>query len=397
MKIKRLISFIVAILLMCTSAAFAVAVRINPIFVVELPSREKPNDVIFEDFSRTEEGGTPAIFKSVSTDNGYTSSATYDIGGGVEKVCFELVDTDHSEAYNGPTTDLLIPRQAGGLVSFEMRYKYVDKSAQSDTCSMTVVFYDDTNKTLETLAITSKTGNHDVNHGNATKERLEYTKMKTDTWYTLKYLFDFENHKLDVSLLNEGTGVLTQAFDKPFNAKIESDNLARIRLKMQVYGGAYVFDYVRLSREEERMAPEDDSGKGCPAQYIKKPVSHAVDGKINIKLDGKFKYTTKNPKIDGENVLVTAKNIASIFNLNYFMTVSGAVIKSEDVVLTIATDGSGIKNNGSDMNLSASCISEDKQVFVPIKDVVEALGYNCRFDAETNTVLITTPVEEEGE
>ena len=92
--------------------------------------------------------------------------------------------------------------------------------------------------------------------------------------------------------------------------------------------------------------------------------------------------------------LLTAKNIASIFNLGYYITTDGAVIQSGDIKFTVAKDGSGIKKGKNAMTLSADCIAEDKQVFIPIKDIAEALGYECTYDAETNTVVITSAADD---
>lgn len=406
MKFRKITSFILAVSIMCSFSAFADGVKTDTKSTVKLLDRTQGNDILFDDFSTTDEGDTPLIFSPTDGVFGYTGSALYDIGGGITKNCFVMVDKDHGDNYNGVRSLLSFPKQTGGLVGFEVRYKYI--SDESNCSSFMFSFYDDQNRMFTRTGIASRSGVTAFNFGGAGSLPLENAMITKDIWYVLKYVFDFENCRLYISHTNEATGKVTQLFNQIYYDinNQTSNNLAQIVFSQEFNGGTFVFDYVRLTKEAEVMQkyePEvnlSDEEKGRPAEYVAKPVSHAVKGKTNITLDGKYKYTTKNPKVIGENILVPAWNVASIFNLGYYMTTDGGVIQNGETKFIIAKDGSGVKYNGSKMNLSAYCVSEEGLVFIPIKDIAESIGYECYYNADTNTVEITskaTALEEEAE
>lgn len=395
-KLKKFISIIASASLICSASAFAAAVRIDPKSVVEIPNRSKANDVFYEDFTSVEEGTVPSSASSTSGSDGYVTTASHDIGGGVTKNCYEIADTNHNAAYGGPNGTISVGTQSGGILGVEIRYKYVP-TGSSDWASFEIRFLDSAGKQFSRTVVASANGTTNFNYGGTGNAALEKTRIAHDTWYTLNYIIDFDEQRLDAMLKNEGTGVITQVSDSEYYSETGSKNLKSLNFVASYYGGTYVIDYVRVSKESERMGTmETDLNiqKGRPAEYTAKPVTHAVAEKTNITLDGKYKYTTKDPKVEGEAVLVTAKNIASIFNLGYYITADGAVIQSGDTKFTVAKDGSGIKKGNTAMKLSADCTAEDKQVFIPIKDIAEAIGYECTYDAETNTVVITSAVDD---
>lgn len=392
MKFKRTISLLSAAALICSSAAFAAAVRFDPYSVDEIPDRRKPNDIFFQDFTSVDEGTLPSGVTGSSNSVSYVTTDSHNIGGGAEKNCLVIHDGDDAAAYSGTTGSISFGAQTG-LVGAEIRYKYIPTD-KSNWASCEMQFFDSANKMFSRTIVGSGNGYTTFNAGGPGNYTLEGAAITKDGWYTLSYIIDFDNKRIDAMLKNETTGALTWTMDSEYYSATDSTNISRINISPSYYGGTYVVDYVRITKESSRLEifAEDNIQKGIPERtvYIAAPVSHAVAKKTNITLDGKFKYTTKNPKVEGENVLVTAKNAASIFNLGYYMTPDGAVIQSGDTKFTVAQDGSGIKNGANSMKLSAECIADDKQVFIPIKDIAEALGYSCSYDAETNTVVITS-------
>lgn len=397
MKYKKLISLIASASVLCSSLAFAAAVRFDPYSVVEIPDRRKPNDIFFEDFTSVEEGFLPSSTSGQKNDNINVTTASYDIGGGAEKNCLVIDDLNHAAAYSGGQATVSVGNQTG-LIGVEIRYKYLP-SETSNWASFEMQFKDLAGKQISRTCVASGNGTTHFNYGGPGTYALEATRIVHDGWYTLTYVLDLDEKRLDGMLTNETTGVVTQTLNSEYYQD-GGNNLTNLNFVASYYGGTYVIDYIRVTKETGRMEESetvDNIEKGRPAETVAKPVSHAVKEKVNITLDGKYKYTTKNPVVEGEAVLVTAKNVASIFNLSYYMTVDGAVIKSDKNLYTIAPDGSGIKKNKNPMSLSASCKAEDKQVFIPIGDIAEDLGYEYSYNSETNTVEIKTVVAEETE
>ena len=114
---------------------------------------------------------------------------------------------------------------------------------------------------------------------------------------------------------------------------------------------------------------------------------------MNIKYNDRYMFTTQAPVISGEEVLVTAKNLATMFNMAYQRSVDGYTIKNAANEITFAVDGASAKKNGDKLELSAACKIKGTQIFVPVSDVAKALGLSYSFDKENNEVVITGKIE----
>ena len=140
-----------------------------------------------------------------------------------------------------------------------------------------------------------------------------------------------------------------------------------------------------------------DEMKGFPAEMIDAPKNNALAKKTNIKFNGRYMFTTQAPIVSGDEVLVTAKNIATMFNMAYQRNEKGYTLKNALTEITFASDGSSAKKNNASLNLSADCVIKGIQLFVPISDVAEALGLECSFNKETNEVVINGKIQTEVE
>ena len=225
--------------------------------------------------------------------------------------------------------------------------------------------------------------------------KLTPENVKHDNWYTLRAVVDFDLALMDAEFTDDSTKETKQLLDKQFYSAGTFSNLSKIDFRSSEYGGSWYIDYIRVykapARFEEKIV---DVKKGsAEPDKVPGPKTYATAGRTNILMDGKYKFTTKAPKVMDGNVLVTAKNVASFFNLAYAVTDSGEVIKTDSQEYTVTEDG--IKKDSSAMKLSAKPVKDGAEIFIPIGDIAKELGYEYSYDATANVVTITKPAAEE--
>ena len=63
--------------------------------------------------------------------------------------------------------------------------------------------------------------------------------------------------------------------------------------------------------------------------------------------------------------------------------------------ITITAGASEMKEGSKKVQLSEKTVEEGSQLYVPIKDIAEALGYTYSYDAAQELVVIATSVADE--
>lgn len=378
---KKMLCYVLVLSLLSSVTAFAGAFRIDTNDIVEIPSRRARNDVIYMDFTDVEPGTTPP---RLSTTSAGVTTQESDVGGKVVKNNYIL----RNDATTGRNIVTLNTDGLSGIVGFEMRYKFTSVDGK-DFSTFLVQFYNINNKMFHRYLVSSG-GEHKFDGGWKNFDHSA-VKNKPETWYRLKYVINFDEQTMGAQLWDESENWCYQVLRQPFECE-NDDALTKIVLDQQTQG-QWTIDYIKLSQEETNLIPvyqESKIEKGRPVEKIATPVSRAVNGRINITLDGKYKYTTKSPKLKENKVLVTAKNIATIFNMAYHIKDDKAYMSAGNHKFEISLDGSKFLYNDNSLDLGAKPIAENAQIYVPIEDICRVMGYTCEYSADTNTVSIIT-------
>ena len=362
-RLKRIICLALAIaIVMSGFVAFAESRRINPRHVKKPLNRMTENTVMLYDFTNTTVGSSPIGFGAGAT----ITIDEFDVGGGYKKNCMVVEDTSHDGGYTGPITSAPLAATEGTM-SVEMRYKYLPSGTSSFA---SVIFGFDQNGKRAARFTTASANGYSVY---CDKHTIESARIYQDTWYTLKVIFDFDENVSDAYLTNEATGVTKSALNVEWYTAGEFTGLDKFAIQGMSYGGIWVIDYIRQEKNVERNMMGDSIEKGCPQINIPSPVSHALKNKTNITLDGKYKYTTVSPVIKDGKVYATAKNIARILGLTYTEIGGDAKISAGDKTYSVP--------------------SSAEKGMVAIEDVAKQFGVGYEYNAETNTVVLTTGKE----
>ena len=374
---KKIISIALILVLMFSVSASAEGWRIYP-------SKESKNVkdtsmyAAYWDFTDVEEGLLPS---GVTAQKSGATTAIYDVDG-KKKNCLRIDDTDYSKTWTGVGANFNVS-PVKGLAEFKIRFKYIKPAGgECEYGQYTLYCYDSTGQQLSYVVISSVNGATRFNPGGNGETDIEPAMISNDTWYTITMVYDFDKDEMDIEVLNEGT---QQGFTR--SSKLFSDaggvDFTRAQFCGQVYGGTYIIDYVTVKETDGRLKPNREYlkniKKGVDQIKTPSPVSMAYSDRVNIVKDGVFKYTTKVPYVSAKgNVMVTAKNIADILDLGYDIADGKYILTKGDVVLTFA--------QGSADGVSEAPVLKDGQLYIPIKDVLDALGIGYTFDADTLTI-----------
>ncbi len=398
MKFKSVISLILVCTVFFSTIAFAEALRRDPELIKEtVRPQPQSNDIFFDDFTNYAEGSRPTVTRS-NGNNGTLLVGVNDVGGGLKKNCLELTDLADS---GGPQAIIDMPNPTG-IVSVETRYKYTSTDGAPWSVFRLTLHGNDkgTAKEFARFSLQSGNGHHYYNSGGLDQTPVLSEPVKEEIWYHVKMYVDFNTSLAYTVFTNESTGKTTYATEKSFYSEYVAQELMQVRITSSVGTGKWTVDYVRVSQEKELPDfPEEDTDipKGVEAIKVQGAVNHAVPGRINIKLDGRYKYLSAAPYIsDNGRVMVSVKNIANIFGLGYTRNGFCFTMKSGESEYVFNAGEAQFTADGKLVDLLEASVQKAYQLYVPLRSVAETLGYEVGYDAENRCVIIVTPSEDGG-
>ncbi len=395
---KKILSLLLAFALVLSffTIANAEPMRKDPKAVVKKsgPVRSATTDALFEDFTEVDKGKLPKTVIPGAT-NVYTEQ--YEVLPGYTKNCLVLDDISFDKRYSGVDATINFPAQKG-ITEITVRYKYL-KPDECTHCSF-VIGLNSGKGLISRVAVASSDGRTRFNYGYEDEALMEGVIINHDAWYTLTYIIDFnpenEGAHIDATLWNETTGNRNVLLQRGYcDSSVSHKNINSVALQTSMYGGKYVIDYVRVRSVKTTLAnsgkdPYADIIKGVPQKKIPIPVSHPVKNKLNITLNGVYKYTSKKPYVaHGGSVMITAKNFAEIFNLGYSRKNGEHIITSGGTKIVLGENEGAISVNGAEVSLNDATIVSGNQLYVPLDALCRAIGADMSYDVNTNTALIT--------
>ncbi len=362
-------------------------------YELQEPVRGAFTDVLFEDFTLVEEGTLP---EGVVSAQDYVYTEKHEVLPGYTKNCLILDDQSYDSKYNGVYAGLDFEPQEG-ITEVTVRYKYL-KPEECPYASVVFGFKSSLGELSRTV-VASSNGKTMFNYGYNDESSLENAILSDNSWYTLRYIINFNsenNAHIDVVLTNEGKQTTNVIYGADFEDGLDHSDLTGFVASTSVYGGKFVFDYIRVRQVEKTLFesgedPYANIKKGTEQIKIPTPKSHAVEGKLNIILDGNYKYTTKNPYVaENGSIMITAKNLAEIFNFNYYHNGNEFVISSDEEIFTYTANSDILQTNTALINLKDKTVPSDNQLYVPANEFLSRTVKDAVLDTKTNTLIITS-------
>ena len=388
MKFKRIAAGIVICSMLCGTSAFAKASKsITKTVSSDNYSARQEDDIYFEDFSSVSEGTLPNGYAILGAGNVSTEKST--VFGGKKKNCLVIDDIG-----DGETAGVSYNFGSGsGEVGIEARVKFV-KTGDTNFTVFNLYTYNGSGEKLSEGFIPSSGGPFLMR-----VDGLGYDLMKTpiqpDQWYSIKYNYDFSKKTVDACIIDcQNSTQSGEVKNIPYITK-NASSFDRFALVSENFTGKWIIDYIRVYKGNEMLAKKTSGAKGETPVYTPAPVSHPLLNTVNIKLDGKYKYSLVKPELVDEKVFAELRSAANIFGMTYSADAKGYTVTKGDTKLFFSADGLSAKNGNTVITLSAPCFIENGRIFVPLADFAEALGFKYSYDSEANEAVIVSSQSEQ--
>ena len=390
---KRIISLILAVLLLCPTFAMADATKApkKDYYAKKTSSSSsskklyepRDNDIKLYTFTDAAPGSLPG---GITGSGSYGTVATEEMDvDGKKKNCLVLTDIDSSTDNNGVKASV-DAGGAKGIVGVDFRIKYIPDET-SDWVNFVADFRGEKNY-MSRFMIHSTTGILRFNNTGAHNTGFE--KIAHDTWYTINYTINTETGYVDAMFTNEATGNNVTIFDADHLNKSEVFN--NISMETLRYSGKVVFDYIRIYQAENMLSQREmdlNIEKGTTQIRVPAPAAKPVEGRINIMVDGEYKYTTLKPYVSQTgNVMATAKNLALMFDLKYSREGSLYTMENDTTKIVIDMASGTAQVNGKNAAIKEPAVLEGLQVYVPVESVASILDLEYSYDDAKKLVTI---------
>lgn len=132
--------------------------------------------------------------------------------------------------------------------------------------------------------------------------------------------------------------------------------------------------------------------KGLPAPIVSDPVPHAVEDRINIKLNGNFEYFYNKPVLTNGRVFLPFRELFVFFDMRvaWEEETQTAVATNDTTEIKITVDNTSAYVNNEEKILDVPALLIDGRTYVPMRFVAESLGYTVGWDNRNQIVNIYT-------
>ena len=394
MKIRKILLLMLTLLMLCSIVAgsFITAEAVAIKKRSKVVSQRTADDVVYLDFNEYGEGDVPPGFTGNTNMIGIVER---EVKPGVTKPCLKM--TDDMPNANAGFSVFYGVGEIKGVVKVEMRYKFeADPNSEKPYNAHIFGARSPVGQTGRGVYV-SLNGAFNSNPNTADAAILS-SVLSDGTWTTLTYIIDFDNQKMDVILNNETTGEIKYALNSGFFDPGEHTSLKDLAWQSAQYMGSWVYDYIKVSKNAERLSDEliyANIQKGRPVDIISVPDTSPVAKRININVDGRYKYTSLAPYMSCSEVMVTATNMATFLGLGYYRNEGTYKLEKDGKTFEVAGAGTQAKLNGSNETLPQAAELKGVQLFVPVSSVAKCFGYEYSYDEAAQTVYLKS-VQAEG-
>lgn len=119
-------------------------------------------------------------------------------------------------------------------------------------------------------------------------------------------------------------------------------------------------------------------------------VGNAKDTSIVLYVNGEKVTTKAQPKFTNERLYILMEDLAELIEaeVSWNADQSVALLSTEHLKLSVQADQQDVLINGANYSMSAKSVVENGQMWIPIEDLGEPLGYKVVWDALTSSVFL---------
>lgn len=210
--------------------------------------------------------------------------------------------------------------------------------------------------------------------------RFMQTTAKVNNWIGFKFAYYPSEKRLDVRCNNE---IITGL--KPY-PDYSGEGFDKIIVKTGTGTPEVAIDFIKI----EKGGYVNAGVTPITPVYTEPPVPHAVDGIINVKYNGEYKFFDYQPVIRNSRVLIPFRRIFAMLGMeiSYDEETGTATGKNADYEIKITAGNNKAYVNGTSYELDVTPEIIENSFYVPVRFVSQTIGKNVEWDNEERTVII---------
>jgi len=401
MKTKmRIVSLILCMTLVCTMNAFAWSTKNDDLFDDEETDSfggRAASDLFYDDFSDVPSGTVPQGY-AVSANGCIVTVESADVGNGEEKNCLLLHDNRNSGSteFIGPKVIRNFEKQTS---VFALEYRFKTVQLNSDIAPLNVQLC---LENAVALSVMASSGDGILRISD--EAILGNSKLPYGEWFTVRVVMDVSSGKADVKLQaeclkgNEGNyhpraehnrklGTVTLS-DIPFATGFAGDGINNVSFSTQRWEGKQYFDYIKVEAGAKRMTTNVEEFK-IEAPVTENPQNVPSGRYINLYFNDEYHFWSNTPFSVKGRTVVPLKNYAKLLDIECTIDGDGITLVKNGVEIRMTLRATEAYVNGSKAQLDTAPAEKNGVVYIPVRFVSEAFGYNIGWVGETSTVTLT--------
>lgn len=295
----------------------------------------------------------------------------------MENGAFELTDTVPGESYAGPFFNKKL-EDIEGNVAWEIKFMVTNSPERGDFGFR--LYMDGSATNRPQFAIMHR--DMSVRGGGVSNS---VGAVKSNKWYVVRFILNREKHEMDFVMTCDGEEKLFRGLS------YEGDKITELGIYSQRGDSVVLIDYIKLE-ENPPMLPEEER-QIIEAPRVADPVPHAVYGKINIFMDGRYRYFTNEPIMENERVLIPLRSIFEDMGakVSYREEDRTGVIELAEKIIEVGAGNAYITVDGVRKETDVAAKIYKDRIYVPVRAISESVGAKVGWIQEEATVTIETP------
>ena len=396
----RVISLVLCMVLLCTVNAFAWSTKNDDLFKdeeVESFGGRSTSDLFYDDFANTPAGSEPQDY-AVSANGCIVTVESADVGNGEIKNCLLLHDNRNggSTEFIGPKVTRRFEKQTS-VFALEYRFKTVQLNSNIAPLNVQLCL-----ENAVALSVMASSGDGILR---ITDEAiLGNSKLPYGEWFTVRVVMDMASGKADVKLQSEclkgnienyhpraehdkklGTITLSGI---PFATGFAGDGIDNVTFSTQRWEGKQYFDYIKIETGAKRMTTNVEEFK-IEAPVTENPQNVPSGRYLNIHYNGEYHFWSNAPYGINGRTVAPLKNLAKLLGIQYTADGNGITLVKNGVEIHMNMGTTDALINGSKAQLDTAPVEKNGVIYIPVRFVSEAFGYDIGWVGETATVTLT--------
>lgn len=387
---KKVLCLVLVLILALPSTVFAIRLRDyqGPVEYRKARDLSNKNDVVYIDYSNLTPGDATGLDQAPENA---TIIKTIGVDGNLQSAL--CITDDLSNGIEGYKAIKNFPAVSSGYLKFEIRFKQ-EKLTSDEPFGCSFYLRSGNNFVNRLILEEEKDGAMFILYGtgNWWAPMLDRERIQKDMWYTFTALVNLDEMYLNASIIkHDPVEPVMYIYDSQFGFPsnfTKGTPIDNILLETEASDGKLIIDYIKVEKNSQELELPKIKRDPLPVPTVATPEPGPVKGITNIKYNGEYMYSQVPPIMVGKEIYVPVRSAirALGFKVSYEKgTFTGT---KGDLVLKLKRGSADVTYNGKTHKLSKAL--EDKNTaLISLTELANIVGATAFYDVASNEYIIT--------